>query len=56
MSVTVTVRDDETGEVREAKVPDGEFFILCTEPAHVEHMNTFKNGTCVITVKGRTQP
>lgn len=56
MSVTITVRDDQTGEEETKQVPDGEYFILTTEPAYVAFTNTFKNGTHVITVKGRTRP
>jgi hypothetical protein len=54
MSLRVTVLDEQTGDEEVVQVPDGEYFILCTAPCHVAHVNAHANGTHVLTVKGRT--
>lgn len=51
----VTVEDLETGEKATRDVPAGDYFMLTTTPAYVAHTNVFKNGTHVITIKGRTR-
>lgn len=53
--IRVTVEDLETGEKETRDVPSGDYFLVTTEPAHIAHINTFANGTHVITVKGRTR-
>ncbi len=53
--IRITVEYLETGETETRDVPFGDYFIVTTEPAHVAHINTFANGTHVITVKGRTR-
>lgn len=51
--IRVTVEDLETGEKQSRDVPPGDYFLATTEPAHVAHINTFANGTHVVTIKGR---
>lgn len=53
MSLHVTVRDEQTGDVETVRIPDGEYFILATAPCHVAHVNAHANGTHVLTVKDR---
>lgn len=53
MSLTVTVVDDQTGETETGHVPDGDYLIIVTQPAFVGSIQTYGNGTHVITVKGR---
>ena len=52
MSVRVTVEDIETGDTDSAVVGDGDYLIVCTQPAHYT-VQAHANGTHVITVKGR---
>ena len=54
MSLTVTVKDNETGETDSAQVPDGDYLIVCTDPATYS-IQTHSNGTHVITVKRPTR-
>lgn len=51
----VTVEDLETGEKQSRDLPSGDYFMLTTEPAYVDGIQAFKNGTHVVTIKGRTQ-
>ncbi len=53
--IRITVEDLETGETETRDVPSGDYFLVTTEPAHVAHINTFANGTQVVTIKGRTR-
>lgn len=53
--VRITVMDLETGETQTRELPLGDYFLLTTEPAYTAHINAFKNGTHVITIKGRVQ-
>lgn len=53
MSLTVTVKDDQTGETETGSIPDGDYMIIVTAPAYVHYTNAYANGTHVITVKGR---
>ena len=56
MSLTVTAHDNETGEEQTAQVPDGDYLIVCTDPATYS-IQAHGNGTHVITVKRpRPQP
>lgn len=52
----VTVEDLETGEKQTRDLPSGDYFMLTTAPAYVDGIQSFKNGTHVVTVKGRTAP
>ncbi len=54
-TLRVTVEDLETGEKATRDVPAGEYMMLVTAPAYVAHTNVFKNGTHVVTIKGRTR-
>lgn len=49
----MTIRDEQTGDVETVRVPDGEYFILATEPCHVAHAQAYANGTHVLTIKER---
>ena len=51
----ITVEDLSTGEVQTRELPAGDYLLLTTEPAWVAHIQTYKNGTHVVTIKGRTQ-
>jgi hypothetical protein len=54
MSLTVTVRDNETGETDSAQVPDGDFLLICTEPCRLDSTQNYPTkGTVVLTIKGR---
>ena len=53
--IRITVEDLETGETQTQVVPPGDYALMTTEPAYVAHINTFANGTHVITVKGRVR-
>ena len=50
----ITVEDLATGEKQSRDLPSGDYFMLTTEPAYVDGIQTFKNGTTVITIKGST--
>lgn len=52
VSVRVTVEDIETGDTDSAVVGDGDYLVVCTQPAHYT-VQAHANGTHVITVKGR---
>lgn len=52
MSVRVMVEDLETGDTDSAVVGDGDYLVVCTQPAHYT-VQAHANGTHVITVKGR---
>ena len=58
MSLTVTVRDNETGDTASAHVPDHDYFLVVTGECYLAHSQTHINGTHVLTIKGRrdTQP
>jgi hypothetical protein len=56
MSVTIAIRDNETGETETTLVADGDYIVITTAPAYVGHINMYGNGTHVVTVKGRTRP
>lgn len=49
----MTIRDEQTGDIEMVCVPDGEYFLLVTEPCHLGHVQAHANGTHVLTVKGR---
>lgn len=53
MSLRVSVVDVETGDREEVTVPDGDYLLLCTEPCYPAHVQAFKNGTHVLTIRGR---
>lgn len=50
----ITVEDLEEGGSQTVMVPAGDYFILTTHPCYVDGTQIYKNGTHVITVKGRT--
>ena len=54
MSITVTVLDHKTGKSEATEIEDGDYFVVCTEPAWIDGIVTWRHGeTHVITVKGR---
>lgn len=54
MSLTVTVRDNETGDEETAQVPDHDYLLLVTGECRLEHTQVFPTkGTHILTIKGR---
>ena len=54
MSLTVTVKDNETGETASREVPDGDYVIVCSPPCYLDGIQVHKSGqTHVLTVKDR---
>lgn len=51
----IIVEDLETGEKETREIPSGDYFMLTTQPAYVDGVQTFSNGTHIVTIKGRTQ-
>lgn len=53
-SVTVTVKDSETGEEQSQVVPDNDFFVLTTGECYLDYRQIYpKSGTVQLTIKGR---
>jgi long-subunit fatty acid transport protein len=53
-TVTITVTDDATGEAETVKVPDNDYFLLCTGTCYQSSVQTYPQaGTHVLTIKGR---
>lgn len=50
--IKVTVTDPETGDSETAEIID-DYVITCAGSAYVDSVQTYANGTHVITVKGR---
>jgi len=50
--ICVTVEDLATGEKEVVEVKD-DYLILAAGSCHVEHVQTYANGTHILTVKGR---
>lgn len=55
MTIRVSVEDLETGDKDTADVPMNDYFLIATGTCTYS-VQTYKNGTHVITVKGRRQP
>lgn len=55
MTLKVTIVDEQTGDTETTQVPDGDYLMIVTEPAHYA-VQAYANGTHVITVKGRVAP
>lgn len=53
MSLTVTVKDNETGDTESAHVPDHDYLLLVTGDCYLAHSQAHINGTHVLTIKGR---
>jgi hypothetical protein len=54
VSLTVTVRDNETGEEQTAQVPDHDFFVVTTGDCYLDGVQSYPTkGTAVLTIKGR---
>ena len=51
----ITVEDLEAGEKQSRDLPGGDYFLVTTEPAYVDGIQAYKNGTHVVTIKGRTR-
>lgn len=54
MSITVTVVDNETGDSETMQVADGDYLLTTVAPCFLYYTAAYKNGTHVLTVKGRT--
>lgn len=52
--VKVTAEDLDTGETETKVVEEGDYNIIVVAPAYIDGVQTYANGTHVITVKGRT--
>lgn len=52
MSIEVTVRDTETGDI-EVQVIVDDYAIVSAGECYVSNIQTYANGTHVLTVKGR---
>ena len=48
----VTAEDLELGDKQEQVVLPGDYFLMVTEPAYLDGIQTYANGTHVITIKG----
>lgn len=46
--------DEQTGDTSTEVVPDGDYLLIVTDPAYVANIQTYANGTHVLTIKGRT--
>lgn len=54
MTLTVTVKDDETGDTQTVTVMDNDYFILCTGTCYVADTQAYlTKGTHVLTIKGQ---
>jgi hypothetical protein len=53
VSLRVTVVDEQTGESDSQVVADGDYVIVTAEPCYVDGVQAYRNGTHVLTVKGR---
>lgn len=49
----VTVEDLDTGEAETKDLPAGDYLIITTAPAYLDGRVHHKNGTAILTVKGR---
>lgn len=53
MSLTVKVRDNETGDEQEVQVADNDYLLLCVGQCHEASVQVYpKSGTHVLTIKG----
>lgn len=54
MTLTVTVRDNETGETETKEVLDNDYLLICTGSCYEDSLQVYpKSGTHVITIKGQ---
>ena len=53
--IRITLEDLKTGEKQTRELPSGDYFLLTTEPAWVNGILAYRNGTHVVTIKGRTR-
>lgn len=54
MTLIVIVRDEQTGDEETQRVAEGDYVIVCHDPCYLHGVQTHRNGTHVLTVKGRT--
>lgn len=52
-AVKVTVSDPDTGEMLREMVIDDDYSIVCAGRCHIANVQTYSNGTHVLTIKGR---
>jgi hypothetical protein len=50
--LTVTVKDNETGQQQTVEVPEDDYFVVATGACRYT-VNAYANGTHVVTFKGR---
>ena len=53
--IRITLEHLKTGEKQTRELPSGDYFLLTTAPAWVNGIRVYKNGTHIVTIKGRTQ-
>jgi hypothetical protein len=54
VTLTITVKDNETGETETREVPDNEYLLITTGSCYEAGVQVYpKSGTHVITIKGR---
>lgn len=52
--IELTALDLKTDEKETVRLPAGTYVVTCTEPAHIDHIQAFANGTVQITIKDTT--
>lgn len=52
--IRVTAEDLETGEGSSIDIEPGNYNIVCAAPAYLAHVQSYANGTTVLTIKGRS--
>lgn len=52
MSIRVTVLDLETGDTETKEIRAGDYLLVCAEPCELAHVNAYRTGTHVLTVRG----
>lgn len=51
--IRVTVHDPESGETVTKEVQQGDYLLICHEPCHRHHVQTYPTaGTHVVTIRG----
>lgn len=54
--VWVRVTEADMSETEMRFVPPGEYALIAVEPCHIDGIQSYANGTHVVTIKGRTRP
>lgn len=54
MTLTVTIKDDETGEETISQVSNNDYLVVCSGDCYVSHTQSFpKFGTYILTIEGQ---